>query len=69
MQPDKNLGQIAYEAYGEAVGHKNYQGNPMPNWYALPAAINQAWRAAAWAVVIENADRERVAAQETEDAH
>jgi hypothetical protein len=36
----------AYAAYGAQTGHKNFQGNPMPTWDALPDAIRQAWRAA-----------------------
>jgi hypothetical protein len=69
MQPDKTWGEIAYEAYGVAVDHKNYQGNPMPNWFALPARISQAWQAAAWAAVTEYINREREMEQENQDAH
>lgn len=45
------LAQIAYDAYGESVGWKNYQGLPMPSWEDLPPAIQQAWRAAVDAAV------------------
>lgn len=36
-----------YRAYGQTTGFKNYQGLPMPEWEALPVAIQQAWIAAA----------------------
>lgn len=41
------LGQQAYAAYGEQVGFKNFQGNPMPEWADLTEIIQDAWRAAA----------------------
>jgi hypothetical protein len=47
----KLLAQIAYEAYAEQTGWKNYQGNPMPAWDALPEAIRDAWDAGARAIV------------------
>ena len=45
------LAQIAYEAYGDVTGGKNYQGLPMPEWAALPAQIKAAWNAAVNATV------------------
>lgn len=63
---DKTLAEIAYEAYGQSVDGKNHLGNPMPNWFDLPAKIQIAWREAAWAVVIENSRREREQAASTE---
>lgn len=42
--------RIAYAAYGESTGGKNYQGNPMPPWEHLGDAIQAAWLAAAEAV-------------------
>ena len=45
------LAQIAYEAYGDVTGGKNYQGLPMPEWADLPAVIKAAWNASANATV------------------
>lgn len=36
----------AYESYGASVGWKNYRGDAMPAWNALPMPIKQAWGAA-----------------------
>lgn len=47
-----SLGQIGYEAYGDAVQWKNHQGNPMPEWDALPDVIRLAWHACVNAVVV-----------------
>lgn len=44
------LAQTAYAAYGDATGHTNYRGEPMPAWEDLGYAIQQAWAAAAAAV-------------------
>jgi hypothetical protein len=44
------LAIIAYQAYGESVEWKNYQGLPMPRWEELGPAIQQAWLDAAAAV-------------------
>jgi hypothetical protein len=44
------LAITAYQAYGNSVEWKNYQGLPMPRWDDLPAAIKQAWVDAAEAV-------------------
>lgn len=46
---DQELAQVAYAAYGEATGGKNYQGEPMPAWADLGDTIQGAWRAAAQA--------------------
>lgn len=37
----------AYDAYGGVTDHKNFRGDPMPEWDALPAKIQEAWIAAA----------------------
>ncbi len=47
------LAKIAYDAYGEAPDHKNYQGLPMPGWDDLGDAIQAAWISAANAVADE----------------
>lgn len=39
------LAQIAYDAYGDMTGRKNYQGLPMPEWAGLPPRIKAAWNA------------------------
>lgn len=41
------LGRSQYEVYGASVGWKNFQGNPMPTWEALPDTIRSAWAAVA----------------------
>ena len=46
-----DLAKIAYEAYGESTGWRNYQGLPMPAWDDLPEPIRRAWDAAAQAVL------------------
>ena len=43
--------QNAYAAYGHSTGGKNFRGEPMPTWEALPAAIQTAWRASVRAVL------------------
>lgn len=43
---DTELAKIAYQGYGESVGFKNYQGNPMPEWKDLGEKIQNAWVAA-----------------------
>lgn len=43
--------QNAYAAYGQSTGGKNFRGEPMPTWEALPAAIQTAWRASVKAVL------------------
>lgn len=44
------LARRAYQAYGEAVGWRNYRGDPMPAFDDLGDPIQGAWRAAASAV-------------------
>lgn len=45
------LAEAAYEAYGEAVGWKNFRGDAMPEWHELPEVIQDAWSEAAAASV------------------
>jgi hypothetical protein len=40
-------GEELYNVYGESVGFKNFQGNPMPKWEDLPLPIKIAWQAVA----------------------
>lgn len=42
--------QSAYHAYGRSTEFKNYRGDPMPAWQALPVAIQRAWAEAVRAV-------------------
>lgn len=46
----ESRGRIAYTAYGRVTGFKNFQGNPMPTYDALPLTIKDAWNAAANAI-------------------
>ena len=39
--------KAAYRAYGATTNFLNFQGNPMPEWDALPEKIRTAWVAAA----------------------
>ncbi|WP_030236932.1 hypothetical protein [Streptomyces sp. NRRL S-350] len=41
---------LAYAAYGNATGGRNFLGDPMPAWGDLPEAIQRAWGAAAAAI-------------------
>ncbi|MEV5819316.1 hypothetical protein AB0L22_09085 [Micromonospora haikouensis] len=50
MTDSVELAQVAYQAYGEAVGFKNYLGDPMPTWDDLGDTIQQAWTGAAEAI-------------------
>lgn len=44
------LAKVAYAVYGDAVGQKNFRGDPLPEWDELTAPIQNAWAAAADAV-------------------
>lgn len=44
-------GMVAYEAYGRVTEHKNFRGEPMPEFEDLPERIQQAWEAAAEAAI------------------
>jgi len=47
----KSLGQIAYEAYREAVGSVDYRGQPLSDWDKLSSdKIRSGWEQAANAV-------------------
>ncbi len=54
LPPDGGLARAAYEAYGDAVGWRNYIGIPMPPWDQLTETVQKGWRAAVTAV---SADR------------
>lgn len=40
---DRLRAEHTYKAYADTTGGKNFQGNPMPEFHALPDAIKQAW--------------------------
>ena len=47
----KSLGQIAYEAYREAVGNVDYRGQPLSDWDQLSSdKIRRGWEQAALVV-------------------
>lgn len=50
-----DLGRLAYKSYAAVTDGKNFQGNPMPEWSALPATIRAAWVSAACAVAAKTA--------------
>jgi hypothetical protein len=50
--------QIAYEAYAEHQGWKNYQGQPIPTWDSVRQDIKEAWDVAARAVLEAYADHQ-----------
>lgn len=43
----EQLGQAAFNAYGDAVGWKTHNGADMPTWDAVGERIREAWRRAA----------------------
>lgn len=45
-----DLARIAYQAYGETTGHKNFLGEPMPAFKNLGPVIQAAWTNAAKAI-------------------
>jgi hypothetical protein len=53
------LARVAYRAYGETTGFKNFRGDPMPDFDSLGDQIQQAWMAAANAVERSVSDLDR----------
>lgn len=52
--PEKMLGQLAFEAYVDAVGGETFDGKPIPGWEDLSGdggRTRAAWQDAANAVV------------------
>lgn len=45
------LAEAAYGGYAKSTGGKTFDGRPMPNWSALPGAIQKAWRDATMAAI------------------
>lgn len=48
---ERELSNVAYDAYGAHTGWKNDRGDPMLQWAELPTAIQGAWRAAIVAIM------------------
>ncbi len=51
---EKTMGQVAFEAYREAVGGVAYDGKPIPGWWELSGdtkTVQDGWEAAALAVI------------------
>src|ERR1044071_796005 len=51
---EKTMGQVAFEAYCEAVGGVAYDGKPIPGWWELSGetkTVQGGWEAAAMATV------------------
>lgn len=44
--PWRDIAASAYRAYAASTGNKNFRGEPMPAFDALPQAIQTAWEAA-----------------------
>ncbi len=49
--------QAGYEAYAKCTGGKTFDGRDMPTWTQLPQRIQDAWAAAANAI-LEDFERE-----------
>lgn len=48
---EKTMGMIAFQAYCKFTGGKTFQKKPIPPWADISEHIQQAWTAAAQAVV------------------
>lgn len=46
-----DIGKIGYEAYAKFTGWKTFDGRTMPPWDELTDRIQDAWRAAARAIL------------------
>jgi hypothetical protein len=44
--PWRDIAASAYRAYAASTGNKNFRGEPMPAFDALPVSIQTAWEAA-----------------------
>lgn len=48
---DVNLGQLAFESYGQACDWTTFDGRPMPNWEQVGPRVRNLWTVAAAAIV------------------
>lgn len=46
IDPKEHRARAAYHAYGAVTSWRNFRGEPMPPWQALPDSIKGAWEAA-----------------------
>ena len=54
VEPERDPGQIAYDAYSEKAGGRSIvSGVKLPTWNGLSPAIKEAWEAAATAVMAQ----------------
>lgn len=51
VETNQSLAGRGYNAYGSTTDHKNYLGQPMPNWQELPAKQKHAWLTATTSIV------------------
>lgn len=49
-----DLARKGYEGYASFTGNKTFDGRDMPSWEALPERIQQAWRAATTAILLND---------------
>lgn len=47
----EDAGKVGYEAYAKFTGGKTFDGRDMPKWDDLTENIQNAWRAAAHAIL------------------
>lgn len=48
MEQEKELGQVAFEAYCSQVGGITFDNRPIPTWENLSESVQNGWRAAAY---------------------
>jgi len=49
----KTDGQIAFEAYNDAVGGRTWDDRPIPGWHEVTDKVRNGWEQAASAVIRE----------------
>jgi hypothetical protein len=57
LDPDIERGRSNYEGYSAGVGGKDFTGNPLKTWEALPERIQNGWIVGARAVVSKVKDQ------------
>jgi len=53
--PDLSPAETAYRSYGNTTGNRNFLGQPMPTWDALPYTIQLAWQNAVADAIVASA--------------
>ncbi|GAB2696646.1 hypothetical protein [Kitasatospora kifunensis] len=56
---DQTPAEIAYQSYGNTTGNRNFLGQPMPVWDALPHVIQLAWQNAVADAIVASATTPR----------